>query len=126
MVILDCDASLLQSVVNGSLIGLVRGHTMSPSRAILNVVTDLVGNQIGVLQLLRAIGGKRERGFVVNDGLFRRSAGSAYSQTTQQRRRGGDAGEKFPHLHELAPLPFFYCCWVFNHEKMGPTYPKNP
>ena len=91
-----------QRGVNGSLIGGVRHHTVSNVLAgtILNIIANLVCFQVGVGQLFSGFSGERERCYARYRSAISLCAGCAQGHATQQRRRGGDAGEKFPHLHE--------------------------
>ena len=67
---------------------------------ILDVIANLVEIQRTISQLSRIISGERERCVVRYLNIIALNAGCAQGHATQQRRRGGDAGEKFPHLHE--------------------------
>ena len=95
----------LQRGVNGSLIVRIRHHTISNVLAgtILNIIANLVCFQVGVGQLFSGFSGERERCYAryrSTSSVIGLCAGCAQGHATQQRRRGGDAGEKFPHLHE--------------------------
>ena len=91
-----------QRGVNGSLIGGVRHHTVGNAlvRTVLDVIANLVCGQISVGQLLFGFRGERERCVVRYHSVIGLCAGCAQGHATQQRRSGGDACEKFPHLHE--------------------------
>ena len=95
----------LQREVNGSLIFKIRHHTVSNVLAgtILDIIANLVCFQLGVGQLFSGFSGERERCFVPyrsTSSVIGLCAGCAQGHATEQRRSGGDAGEKFPHLHE--------------------------
>ena len=94
----------LQRGVNGSLIVRIRHHTVSNVLAgtILNIIANLVCFQFGVGQLFSGFSSERERRVPRHRcrSVISLCAGCAQCHATEQRRSGGDTGEKFPHLHE--------------------------
>ena len=77
--------------------------------AVLHVVSDLVGVQLTIGQLLGVLSSECEIHLTSDDSAAAVSlcAGCAQGHAAQQRRSGGDACEKFPHLHEN---PLSLCC----------------
>ena len=74
--------------------------------AVLHIIGDLVGVQTTIGQLLGVLSSEREIRCIGNDsaGAIGLCAGCAQGHATEQRRSGGDACEKFPHLHDESPL----------------------
>ena len=77
--------------------------------AVLHIIGDLVGVQTTIGQLLGVLSSECEIHLTSDDSAAAVSlcAGCAQSHAAQQRRSGGDACEKFPHLHEN---PLSLCC----------------
>ena len=77
--------------------------------AVLHIIGDLVGVQLTIDQLLGVLSSECEIHLTSDDSAAAVSlcACRAQGHAAQQRRSGGDAGEKFPHLHEN---PLSLCC----------------
>ena len=77
--------------------------------AVLHIVSDLVGVQLTIGQLLGVLSSECEIHLTSDDSAAAVSlcACRAQGHAAQQRRSGGDTGEKFPHLHEN---PLSLCC----------------
>ena len=77
--------------------------------AVLHIIGDLVGVQLTIDQLLGVLSSECEIHLTSDDSAAAVSlcACRAQGHAAQQRRSGGDTGEKFPHLHEN---PLSLCC----------------
>ena len=109
ILIVGCAQGPAQCRVHRVLVGFVGLDTISSrsTGAILNIIANLVEAQLTISQLLSFVSGERERCGTIHHCAISLCAGCAQGHATQQRRRGGDACEKFPHLHEN---PLSLCC----------------
>ena len=100
-------------------------HTVrcTATSAVLHVVSDLVGIQLTIDQLLGVLSSECETHITFDDSAAAVSlcAGRAQSHATQQRRSGGDTGEKSPHLHENPLSCVVYVVFVFANGIRSPT-----